>query len=138
MHIELGELGEGRLQRGPSCAIYETHLRCVPGHLSDTKISSRYICICSCCCECYLLLFSSMKQCKRKMAKSPFTFFAAAAAAAKIKENILHHLSLCSLIEREGNLFDLWLCFPSLPFSLSLFLPCPYSCCRCCCCFDLL
>lgn len=51
------------------------------------------------------------------MAKSPFTFFAAAAAAAKIKENILHHLSL---IEREGNLFDLWLCFPSLPLSLSL------------------
>lgn len=54
------------------------------------------------------------------MAKSPFTFLAAAAAAAKIKENILHHLSLCSLIEREGNLFDLWLCFPSLPLSLSL------------------
>lgn len=83
--------------------------------------------------------FSSMKQCKGKMAKSPFTFLRAAAAAEpKIKDNILHHLSLCSLIEREGNLFDLWLCFPSL--HLSLFLSCPYSCCRCCCCccFDLL
>lgn len=44
------------------------------------------------------------------MAKSLFTFFTAAASAEpKIKDNILHHLSL-----RAGNLFDLWLCFPTL------------------------
>lgn len=57
------------------------------------------------------------------MAKSLFTYFrswaaAAAAAEPKIKDNILHHLSL---IEREGNLFDLWLCFLlHFPFSLPL------------------
>lgn len=60
------------------------------------------------------------------MAKSLFTYFrswaaAAAAAEPKIKDNILHHLSL---IEREGNLFDLWLCFllHSLLLYLTLFL----------------
>lgn len=98
----------------------------------------RYICIFSVCSCSEFSVFSSMKQKrKKKMAKSLFTYFrswaaAAAAAEPKIKDNILHHLLL---IERQGNLFDLWLCFllHSLLLYLSLFLSCfmslTYSCC---------